>query len=237
MSTLSCAATPNARRALMVLSTVFSSIGLAAAPFESATAEEPEGVGNVGKPTVTEEIARVHIAAPIGQVSFGSATAEGGRRTYATRSIVAGSASIVSLSAVQPLTARPRADPMPGPVRTANAVITSNFGAVRFTTGGSLRTHAGVDLSAPTGSPVAAAYDGRVLSATWAGSYGLLVILDHGDRLQTRYAHLSRLMVVSGQQVRQGDLIGLVGSTGRSTGPHLHYEVRRNGVAVNPLAH
>ena len=227
-----------ARHALLVAGIVISSIGFAAAPVDAATAdEEPEIAENADQAVTAEEIGRVHIAAPVGRVSFGVATAEGERPIYATRTLVAGSASVVSLAAVRPRSARSGAGPTPGPLRAARSVVTSNVGAMRLTAQGGLRAHAGIDLAAPAGSPVAAAYDGRVLSADWAGSYGLLVVVDHGDGVQTRYAHLSRLMVASGQHVRQGDLIGLVGSTGRSTGPHLHYELRRNGIPVNPLAH
>jgi murein DD-endopeptidase MepM/ murein hydrolase activator NlpD len=71
--------------------------------------------------------------------------------------------------------------------------------------------------------------------AEWFSSYGLYIQLEHGANLETRYGHLSRLNVFAGQHVRKGDLIGFVGSTGRSTGPHLHYEVRIAGVAVNPI--
>ncbi|WP_416232766.1 M23 family metallopeptidase, partial [Erythrobacter sp. T5W1-R] len=71
--------------------------------------------------------------------------------------------------------------------------------------------------------------------ADWYSSYGLYISLEHGASLQTRYAHLSRLAVAAGDTVKKGDLIGYVGSTGRSTGPHLHYEVRVDGVAVNPI--
>lgn len=97
------------------------------------------------------------------------------------------------------------------------------------------RRHAGVDWSAPTGTPVRAARAGRV---TWAGSssgYGLRVDVDHGGGLVTRYAHLSRIAVRIGQEVAGGATIGQVGNTGTSTGPHLHFEVRRGGVAVDPL--
>ncbi|MFA7587566.1 MAG: M23 family metallopeptidase, partial [Novosphingobium sp.] len=86
-----------------------------------------------------------------------------------------------------------------------------------------------------TGTPVYAPADGTVSKAEWFSGYGLYIALEHGGDLQTRYGHLSRLNVADGQQVRKGDLIGYVGSTGRSTGPHLHYEVRVAGEAVNPL--
>ena len=97
------------------------------------------------------------------------------------------------------------------------------------------RRHNGVDLAAPTGTPVYATADGLVGRADWFSSYGLYISIDHGAELETRYAHLSRLAVAAGERVQKGDLIGYVGSTGRSTGPHLHYEVRVDGVAVNPI--
>lgn len=100
---------------------------------------------------------------------------------------------------------------------------------------GGMQVHSGIDLAAPSGSPIIATSDGVVSSAGWAGGYGLLVALQHKGGVQTRYAHMSVLNVAQGQQVKSGQVIGYVGSTGRSTGPHLHYEVRVNGQAVNPL--
>jgi murein DD-endopeptidase MepM/ murein hydrolase activator NlpD len=78
--------------------------------------------------------------------------------------------------------------------------------------------------------------DGRVGRATWASGYGLLVTVEHANGFETRYAHLSSIAVTPGQMVRKGELLGLVGSTGHSTGPHLHYELRHFGAALNPLA-
>ncbi len=98
-----------------------------------------------------------------------------------------------------------------------------------------LRFHAGVDIARPAGTQIIAATDGVVIQAGWTAGYGLLVTLDHGGGIQTRYAHLSGLAVRPGQRVRRGDVLGAVGSTGLSTGPHLHYEVRRNGQPVSPL--
>jgi murein DD-endopeptidase MepM/ murein hydrolase activator NlpD len=97
------------------------------------------------------------------------------------------------------------------------------------------RAHKGIDLAAPVGTPVYAPADGMVGKAEWFSSYGLYIALEHGAEIETRYGHLSRLNVSAGQQVHKGDLIGFVGTTGRSTGPHLHYEVRIDGVAVNPI--
>ena len=95
--------------------------------------------------------------------------------------------------------------------------------------------HAGVDLAARIGTAILASSAGRVRHAGWRGGYGLLVEVEHAGGLTTRYAHLSRIAVVPGQAIAKGTLIGLVGSTGQSTGPHLHYEVRLRGEAVNPL--
>jgi murein DD-endopeptidase MepM/ murein hydrolase activator NlpD len=94
--------------------------------------------------------------------------------------------------------------------------------------------HAGVDLSADVGTPVKVTGDGVVTHAEWGGAYGRLVIVDHGNGIQTYYAHLSRFNVITGQTVRRGEVIALTGSSGRSSGPHLHYEVRRGGIPVNP---
>ena len=101
---------------------------------------------------------------------------------------------------------------------------------------GTARAHRGLDFAAPYGSPVVTTSAGIVARAGWMGGYGNCVIVDHGGGVETRYGHLSAITVAPGQQVSQGALLGYVGSTGRSTGPHLHYEVRINGAAVNPLA-
>lgn len=95
--------------------------------------------------------------------------------------------------------------------------------------------HPGLDISADKGDPVYATADGKVVNASPSGNYGNLVVLDHGYGLETRYGHLSAFKVKDGQAVKRGDLIGLVGSTGRATGAHLHYEVRANGRILNPL--
>ena len=97
--------------------------------------------------------------------------------------------------------------------------------------------HPGLDISADKGDPVYATADGTVVNASAAGNYGNLVVLDHGYGLETRYGHLSAFKIKLGQAVKRGDLLGLVGSTGRATSSHLHYEVRVNNNPVNPLAY
>jgi murein DD-endopeptidase MepM/ murein hydrolase activator NlpD len=124
---------------------------------------------------------------------------------------------------------------IPSRAPLAAASLTSSYGMRTHPVLGGRRDHKGIDLSAPTGTPVYATADGIVGRADWYSSYGLFVSIGHGGELETRYAHLSRLTVAAGQSVRKGDVIGYVGSTGRSTGPHLHYEVRVGGEAVNPL--
>ena len=112
-----------------------------------------------------------------------------------------------------------------------NAPITSPFG---WRWG---RMHEGIDLGAAYGSPIAAAAAGVVIYAGWESGYGNLVVIDHGGGLATAYGHQSRIAVSVGQSVSQGETIGYVGSTGHSTGPHLHFEVRVNGQAVDPFGY
>ena len=96
--------------------------------------------------------------------------------------------------------------------------------------------HSGLDFRASTGTPVRATADGKVVHADWQGGYGRLVEVDHGFGLTTRYAHLSAIEVSAGDTIRKGDVVGEVGSSGRSTGPHLHYEVRIDEEAVDPVS-
>lgn len=116
-------------------------------------------------------------------------------------------------------------------VRPVSGVITSRFGATE-----SIRTHShkGIDIGAPNGTPIKAAAGGKVSYSGWMGGYGNLVIIDHGNGIQTYYAHCSKLYVEKGEEVEAGHLIGAVGSTGFSTGNHLHFEIRKNGSQINP---
>ena len=117
-----------------------------------------------------------------------------------------------------------------------NGRVTSGFGSRFHPILGYRRMHAGLDLAARYGSPIVAAADGRVTSSGWAGGYGNMVKIAHFDHIDTMYGHMSRIVVRAGAMVRQGQVIGYVGSTGLSTGPHLHYEVLKNGRPVNPTS-
>lgn len=113
--------------------------------------------------------------------------------------------------------------------------ISSTFGVRPDPLLGTPAMHSGMDFRAPTGSPVRATAEGTVISAGWNGGYGRMVEVQHAKGFTTRYAHLSKILVSEGQKLSAGDIVGKVGSSGRSTGPHLHYEVRRNGDALNPI--
>ena len=113
--------------------------------------------------------------------------------------------------------------------------LTSNFGVRSDPFKGGARMHKGIDIPGPVGTPIYATADGIVSRAGWASGYGNLVQITHGSGMETRYGHMSKLIVSANSYVRRGQLIGLMGSTGRSTGSHLHYEVRVDGQAVNPM--
>ena len=124
--------------------------------------------------------------------------------------------------------------PSDKPVRTAE--FTSGYGTRTDPFRGGAARHAGIDLAAPLGTPIYATADGTVSEAGYnSGGYGNLIKLDHGRGIETRYGHLSRILVGPGQRISRGQIIGHMGSTGRSTGSHLHYEVRIDGRAVNPI--
>ncbi len=119
-------------------------------------------------------------------------------------------------------------------IMPAAGVVTSGFGYRRDPVYGGWRFHEGIDISGPPGTPIVAAAAGTVLSAGWDKGYGLAVEIDHGKGVTTYYAHCSRLAVSPGMQVKRGEVIAYTGSTGKATGPHLHYEVRVNGIPRNP---
>lgn len=224
-----------------------SATGALAQPAETSKAVGASRSITVGVPEV---LGTVHQAA-LGEIRIGSGA--GNIRTpapvisvgggiigapvYFARSAGPGSATMIRMSSRPIRSARMTASvrPLISGTAMATAGVTSGFGMRRHPTLGGRRMHTGVDLSARAGTPVAAAEDGLVSRSEWTGGYGLLVALEHSAGRQTRYAHLSRLSVAPGQRVRKGEVIGYVGSTGRSTGPHLHFETRVNGRPVNPL--
>ena len=113
--------------------------------------------------------------------------------------------------------------------------VSSEFGWRRNPMGGTgSEFHTGIDIAAPTGTAIRATGGGTVTFSGWKQGYGLTIIINHGSGLTTLYAHNSINMVNVGQRVARGDIIARVGTTGRTTGPHVHYEVRRNNTAINP---
>lgn len=157
----------------------------------------------------------------------------------------AGNTTVIEQESIQPDTGKPvqennntaTADlqaaipsiwPISGPV-------TSNFGWRNSPWDGGGELHQGIDIANNLGIPVVAAADGEITISGWIDGYGNLVEINHGNGMVTRYGHNSQLAVGTGQHVKKGQVISFVGSTGRSTGPHLHYEIRVNGTAVNPF--
>ena len=116
-------------------------------------------------------------------------------------------------------------------IKPVSGVLTSRYG---YRWG---RTHTGIDIGVPTGTPVKAAASGTITFAGWKGALGNLVVVSHGNGVQTYYGHNSKLTVSAGQKVSQGDVIAKAGSTGQSTGSHVHFEVRVNGSSYNPLGY
>ncbi|SJM33287.1 M23 family metallopeptidase [Mesorhizobium delmotii] len=123
----------------------------------------------------------------------------------------------------------PLANPAPG------RSVTSPFGVRTDPLLGTAALHSGMDFRAPTGMPAKVTAPGIVVKAGWNGGYGRMVEVDHGNGFATRYGHLSKIDVTVGERLNAGDVIGKTGSSGRSTGPHLHYEIRHNGEALDPL--
>ncbi|HEX8192747.1 MAG TPA: peptidoglycan DD-metalloendopeptidase family protein [Allosphingosinicella sp.] len=162
-----------------------------------------------------------------GRLLFAGLSRAGGREIRLMQwSVAGGEAQWFEASGVGRVTAG-LTQPVPGR-------ITSGFGYRTHPILGYRRFHRGLDIGAGHGTPILATTDGVVARAGWGGGYGNVVELRHGGGLATRYGHMSRIAVAGGQRVRQGQVIGYVGSTGLSTGPHLHYEMFRNGELVDP---
>lgn len=124
-----------------------------------------------------------------------------------------------------------------GFIHPVRGQLTSRFGMRTHPIYGIRKMHTGIDISAPQGTTIRASAGGTVVFAGWWGGYGKVVIIDHGGGISTLYAHCSSIYVSEGQKVSQGEVIAAVGSTGLSTGPHLHFEVRKNGKPVDPLGY
>lgn len=125
----------------------------------------------------------------------------------------------------------PIVDGVPFLQRPSGGIITSNYGA-RWG-----EVHHGVDIAANVGDPIGAALDGVVVEAGYNNIYGNTVIINHGNGIETVYGHSSKLLVKVGDEIKKGQTIALAGSTGRSTGPHIHFELRNHGVTINPISY
>jgi murein DD-endopeptidase MepM/ murein hydrolase activator NlpD len=220
----------------VVVSSFLTRIGLIGAAIASVF---------TANPALANSSANADIAAPLRAAQAAKQTALGNgdeefRRLFSNWQNLDQPARIASVSTGSAAAAAPLRRPgtgvsIPSRMPVEGVKLTSGFGMRVHPVLGGRRQHQGIDLAAPTGTPVYATADGVVSKAEWFSSYGLYIAVEHGGDIQTRFGHLSRLNVYAGQQVKKGDLIGYVGSTGRSTGPHLHYEVRIAGSAVNPL--
>lgn len=200
-----------------------------------------DATGSTASPAegLVQPVAAVPEQAPARQmmratISVGHDTVSGATR-YADRSVDGNGAATVLFSSVR---VRPRTDgaALPTGLPVSNARTSSGYGYRLHPVSGRQAFHHGVDLAVSSGTPVMATAQGRVVKAGWAGGYGLLVVLDNGNGVHTRFGHLSSISVREGEDVRQGQLLGRSGATGRVTGPHLHYEVRLDGGSVDPLS-
>lgn len=163
------------------------------------------------------------------------------------QTISAGSIAAAKLEPIQPIGVEPVKD-MEKMARSTDKLatkpsiwptsgeVTSGFGWRNSPWGGGSELHQGIDIANSLGTPIVATADGQVVQSESAGGYGNVVQIDHGNGIATIYGHNSRNLVIVGQSVRKGQVISYLGNTGKSTGPHVHYEVRVNGAAVDPIS-
>ena len=205
-------------RSKLAFVAVGSAMCLAASPAQAQATGGSAAIGAVGAIDVSRVAAEASAGedAQFQQLFARWESLDNGKRTAATGPV----GPSISIPSRMPL---------------ADSRLTSDYGMRTHPVLGGRRNHNGVDLAAPTGTPIYATGDGLISKAGPFSSYGNYVSIEHGGQLQTRYAHMSRIAVAEGTRVRKGDIIGYVGSTGRSTGPHLHYEVRIAGRSVNPI--
>lgn len=192
------------------------------APAELA---ELNGLDPGSRPEAVLVPSRPDAPAPGPAIGTGGASA---RQQHLSAQLALLALAAENLSSYEP-PAQSFAWPLSGP-------ISSGYGQRNISVGGNT-FHGGIDIAAASGTPVRAARAGVVSRAEWGGAYGYVIYLEHGDGSQTRYAHLSRFVVEVGSVVAQGQAIGEVGSTGASTGPHLHLEIRFSGRSVDPLGY
>lgn len=197
------------RRGAASLFSLGSALALIASPAIAGAATQPPAALD----SVDEEL-------PVKSAAIGGGDAEYGALFQSWKKLDALSHGVISIPSIRPV---------------ENVSFTSDFGVRSDPFRHTAAMHAGIDLAGPIGTPIYATADGVVARAEWAGGYGNLVEIDHGKGIHTRFGHLSKLLVKPNSRVHRGDLIALMGSTGRSTGSHLHYEVRIDGRAVNPL--
>jgi murein DD-endopeptidase MepM/ murein hydrolase activator NlpD len=233
----------------VVLNSFFATFRAVAGTFVAAAAVF------VANPALANSSANADIAAPLRAAQAAKPAAGGSEEQFrqlfkSWQSIEKQRAPLAAVSQAADLAASSRVVPavafsvapfrrsgvsIPSRMPVEGMHLSSDFGMRVHPVLGGRRMHKGVDLPAPTGTPIHATADGVVSRADWFSIYGLYVSIEHGGNLETRYGHMSRLNVAAGQEVHKGDIIGYVGTTGRSTGPHLHYEVRIAGEAVNPV--
>ncbi|WP_338243546.1 M23 family metallopeptidase [Aurantiacibacter hainanensis] len=190
--------------------------------------------GGSGQVWITSVSSASVNAQPRAEVTVGFDTVQGATR-YAVRSEDENGMATVRFSATRP---RPGAEnaSLPVGLPVSGARLSSRYGYRVHPLTGRGSSHQGLDLAVATGTPVSATSGGRVVVAGWSGGYGLLVTIDHGGGVETRYGHLSAVSVRPGDIIEDGQMIGRSGSTGRSTGPHVHYEIRVDGYSVDPAA-
>jgi murein DD-endopeptidase MepM/ murein hydrolase activator NlpD len=204
--------------------------GLASAQSPERSKSDQSGDEPRRSSLIVDERTAVLIGPAHGDLTLDDATKAEAQRLASARAIVVSSSHRVIKPEVA-LSIAPKAVSK----QLFKRAVSSSFGMRRHPLSGQVRLHSGVDIPAALGTPVLAAADGLVSTAGLRGGYGLLVTLEHKGGLQTRYAHMSAVRVSSGQRIKKGQVIGFVGSTGHSTGPHLHYETRIHGQAVDPL--
>ena len=191
---------------------------VAAPAIAGRTLRQQADVAAAASPVPLDSIGDEAAAAP--KPKAGAGDAEFGALFQSWKKLDALSHGVISIPSIRPV---------------ERVTFTSEFGVRTDPFRNVAAMHAGIDLAGPVGTPVYATADGMVARAEWAGGYGNLIELDHGKGIHTRFGHLSRILVKPGNRITRGQMIGLMGSTGRSTGSHLHYEVRIDGRAVNPV--